>query len=159
MLNLNKANIGKLFMNGRLDEDLYLLFLKDKRLSLQAFPHLNKPRKVVLRKGIYQYGDKNRSEEVQRLIEKKLFWQENKLFKGFVENINENFIDKFYTRCLYEAKKEQERNASEDSFKKKEVTCFCIYFLTCVRCITTVSLKINLCYQHLHFIYPSSHSY
>ena len=115
MLNLNKANIGKLFMNGRLDEDLYLLFVKDKRLSLQAFPHLNKPRKVVLRKGIYQYGDKNRSEEVQRLIEKKLFWQENKLFKGFVENINENFIDKFYTRCLYEAKKEQERNASEDS--------------------------------------------
>ena len=124
MLNLNKANIGKLFMNGSLDEDLYLLLVKDERLSLQTFPYVNKPRKVVLRKGIYQYGDKNRSEEVQRLIEKKMFWQENKLFKGFVEAINENFIKKFYSRCLYEARKEQERDALEDSFKKKRSYLF-----------------------------------
>ena len=124
MLNLNKANIGKLFMNGSLDEDLYLLFMKDERLSLKKFPYMNKPREVVLKKGIYQYGDKKRSEEVQRLIEKCIFWQENKLFESFVEAINENFIKKFLTRCLYEARKEQERDALEDSFEKKRSYLF-----------------------------------
>ena len=120
MLNLNKAIIGQSFINGSLDEDLYLLFLKDKRLSLQTFRYKqNKPPEAILRKGVYQYGDKNLSEKVEKLIEKTIFWQEKKLFKGFVEAINENFLKKFYARCLFEAIKEQELDASEDPFKEK----------------------------------------
>ena len=98
--------------------------MKDERLSFKKFPYMNKPREVVLKKGIYQYGDKKRSEEVQRLIEKYIFWQENKLFESFVEAINENFMKKFFNRCLYEARKEQERDASEDSFEKKRSYLF-----------------------------------
>ena len=119
-LNLNEANIGKLFINGSLDEDLYLLFLNNQKFSIKTLPYCNKPRKVVLRKGICQYGDKSRSEELQKLIEKTIFWQENKLFIEFVEVLNKHFTKKVYTRCLHEAKKEKENRASKDSFVKKE---------------------------------------
>ena len=119
-LNLNEANIGKLFINGSLDEDLYLLFINNKKFSIKAMPYRNKPRKVILRKGIYQYGDKNRSEELQKLIEKTIFWQENKLFTEFVEVLNKHFTKKVYTRYLNEAKQEKERKASKNSFVKKE---------------------------------------
>ena len=118
-LNLTEANIGKLFVNGSLDEDLYLLFLNNKKFSIKTLPYCNKPRKVVLRKGIYQYGDKNRSEELQKLIEKTIFWQENKPFMEFVDVLNKHFTKKVYTRCLNEVKKEEKRRASEDSFVKK----------------------------------------
>ena len=107
-LSVNRDNLAEEAINGNLDEELFSYLSKDQTYSHQTFSTKYRRRKITTKKNIYQYGDKKRSENAQKNIEKMIFWQEDQIFSAVVNALNKYFRKTFYSRCVLEAKMEKE---------------------------------------------------
>ena len=115
-LSVDRANLAEETINGNLDEELFSYLSQDQTYSHRTFSSKYRRRKVTAKKNIYQYGDKKRSENAQKNIEKMIFWQEDQIFSAVVDAINKYFRKTFYSRYALEAKMEKE--ASENLSKR-----------------------------------------